>query len=39
MTSHLKPLWVDTDYGFDDLWALLVLLRHGVAPEGISLVA
>ncbi len=32
-------LWVDTDYGFDDLWALLLLRRHGATVEGISLVA
>lgn len=32
-------LWVDTDFGFDDLWALLILKRHGVAPAGVSLVA
>ena len=38
MTTSLS-LWVDTDYGFDDLWALLVLARHGRTPAGISLVA
>lgn len=38
MTTSLT-LWVDTDYGFDDLWALLVLARHGRTPAGISLVA
>ena len=32
-------LWVDTDYGFDDLWALLVLRHGGVGVAGISLVA
>ncbi|WP_138466962.1 nucleoside hydrolase [Poseidonocella sp. HB161398] len=32
-------LWVDTDFGFDDLWALLLLTRAGIAPAGISLVA
>ncbi|PJE30329.1 Inosine-uridine nucleoside N-ribohydrolase [Pseudooceanicola antarcticus] len=32
-------LWVDTDYGFDDLWALLVLRHGGVEVAGISLVA
>lgn len=32
-------LWVDTDFGFDDLWALLLLRANGVRPEGISLVA
>lgn len=33
------PVWVDTDYGFDDLWALLVLRRAGRDVAGISLVA
>ncbi|WP_226628572.1 nucleoside hydrolase [Alloyangia pacifica] len=32
-------LWVDTDYGFDDLWALLLLRHYGATVEGISLVA
>ena len=32
-------IWVDTDYGFDDLWALLLLRHTGVAVDGISLVA
>lgn len=32
-------LWVDTDFGFDDLWALLLLRRFGAVVEGISLVA
>ncbi|WP_010141068.1 nucleoside hydrolase [Oceanicola sp. S124] len=32
-------VWVDTDYGFDDLWALLVLRHGGVEVSGISLVA
>ncbi len=32
-------LWVDTDFGFDDLWALLVLEAEGVAIDGVSLVA
>ena len=32
-------IWVDTDFGFDDLWALL-LLRHKTCPiAGVSLVA
>ncbi|TQS70157.1 nucleoside hydrolase [Rhodobacteraceae bacterium] len=35
----MSALWVDTDYGFDDLWALLVLGRHAITPAGISLVA
>lgn len=32
-------LWIDTDFGFDDLWALLVLRSYGVAIDGVSLVA
>ena len=37
--SRMNTLWVDTDYGFDDLWAIL-LLRHWQMPiAGISLVA
>lgn len=32
-------IWVDTDFGFDDLWALLLLRQHGVAFAGVSLVA
>ncbi len=32
-------LWVDTDFGFDDLWALLILKTRDVAPAGVSLVA
>ncbi|MSU90053.1 nucleoside hydrolase [Rhodobacteraceae bacterium 2CG4] len=32
-------LWVDTDFGFDDLWALLLLRVHGLQPAGVSLVA
>ncbi|OCX59993.1 hypothetical protein BFP70_18010 [Thioclava sp. SK-1] len=32
-------LWVDTDYGFDDLWALLLLRHAKCAVAGISLVA
>ncbi len=32
-------IWVDTDYGFDDLWALLLLRHSGVVVDGISLVA
>ena len=32
-------LWVDTDFGFDDLWALLMLERAGLALDGVSLVA
>ena len=29
-------LWVDTDFGFDDLWALLVLGAEGVAIDGVE---
>lgn len=32
-------IWVDTDFGFDDLWALLVLRSYGTAIDGVSLVA
>ena len=32
-------LWVDTDFGFDDLWALLLLRRYGARVDGMSLVA
>nr|WP_321446292.1 nucleoside hydrolase [uncultured Cohaesibacter sp.] len=32
-------LWVDTDFGFDDLWALLILKRAGIELAGVSLVA
>ncbi|MGP9791764.1 nucleoside hydrolase [Roseinatronobacter sp. NSM] len=32
-------VWVDTDLGFDDLWALLILQRAGAPLAGISLVA
>ncbi len=35
----MTGVWVDTDFGFDDLWALLVL-RHLRCPvAGVSLVA
>ena len=35
----MTGVWVDTDFGFDDLWALL-LLRHLNCPvAGVSLVA
>ncbi|MCY4166659.1 MAG: nucleoside hydrolase [Rhodobacter sp.] len=35
----MNGIWVDTDFGFDDLWALL-LLRHLRCPvAGVSLVA
>ncbi len=32
-------VWVDTDFGFDDLWAILVLRAEGIVIDGISLVA
>jgi inosine-uridine nucleoside N-ribohydrolase len=35
----MSTFWVDTDFGFDDLWALLVLRKLGVRVAGISLVA
>lgn len=35
----MSTFWVDTDFGFDDLWALLVLRDQGAHIEGISLVA
>ena len=35
----MTALWVDTDFGFDDLWALLLLRHCGCAVDGVSLVA
>ncbi len=35
----MSEIWVDTDYGFDDLWALLLLRHLGCAVAGVSLVA
>jgi len=35
----MSGLWVDTDFGFDDLWALLLLRHLGMQVAGISLVA
>jgi inosine-uridine nucleoside N-ribohydrolase len=35
----MTGIWVDTDFGFDDLWALLVLRHLGGTVAGISLVA
>lgn len=32
-------IWVDTDFGFDDLWAILVLAAEDVVIDGVSLVA
>ena len=35
----MSAVWVDTDFGFDDLWALLLLRHLGARIAGISLVA
>ncbi|WP_298958020.1 nucleoside hydrolase [uncultured Roseibium sp.] len=35
----MTAIWVDTDFGFDDLWALLVLRHFGRNVAGVSLVA
>lgn len=35
----MRDIWVDTDFGFDDLWALLLLRAHGCPVAGVSLVA
>jgi inosine-uridine nucleoside N-ribohydrolase len=35
----MSTFWVDTDFGFDDLWALLTLRHLGARVAGISLVA
>lgn len=35
----MSTFWIDTDFGFDDLWALLILRRLGAQVAGISLVA
>ena len=35
----MSTFWVDTDFGFDDLWALLVLRHLGARFASISLVA
>lgn len=32
-------IWVDTDFGFDDLWAMLLLRHLNVQVDGVSLVA
>ncbi|MFT7212293.1 MAG: inosine-uridine nucleoside N-ribohydrolase [Granulosicoccus sp.] len=32
-------IWVDTDFGFDDLWALLILRHLNIEVDGVSLVA
>ena len=35
----MTAIWVDTDFGFDDLWALLLLRHFGRNIAGVSLVA
>lgn len=35
----MTEVWVDTDFGFDDLWALLLLRHLGCPVAGVSLVA
>lgn len=35
----MTGVWVDTDFGFDDLWALLLLRHRGCRVAGVSLVA
>lgn len=35
----MTGIWVDTDFGFDDLWALLLLRHLGCRVSGVSLVA
>lgn len=35
----MTDIWVDTDFGFDDLWALLVMRHLGCTVAGVSLVA
>ncbi|MGY9045924.1 hypothetical protein P775_05060 [Puniceibacterium antarcticum] len=35
----MTSVWVDTDMGFDDLWALRLLHRHNITPTGVSVVA
>lgn len=35
----MRALWVDTDFGFDDLWALILLRAFGCEVAGVSLVA
>jgi len=31
-------VWIDTDLGFDDLWAVIAVARSGLAVDGASLV-
>ena len=33
----MTKVWVDTDFGFDDLWAILLLRQHGMRIAGLSL--
>lgn len=33
----MTEVWVDTDFGFDDLWAILLLRRQDVRIAGLSL--
>ncbi len=35
----MTQVWVDTDFGFDDLWALLILRHYQCQIAGVSLVA
>lgn len=35
----MNGIWVDTDFGFDDLWALLLLRHLDIPVDGVSLVA
>ncbi len=35
----MNGVWVDTDFGFDDLWALLILRHLEYPVAGVSLVA
>lgn len=35
----MTGIWVDTDFGFDDLWALLLLRHLGCRVAGVSRVA
>lgn len=35
----MTKIWVDTDFGFDDLWALLLLRHFKCRVAGVSLVA
>ncbi|MEP1611628.1 MAG: nucleoside hydrolase [Roseobacter sp.] len=35
----MTEVWVDTDFGFDDLWAILLLQHYDVQIAGVSLVS